>query len=304
MIRDFRVEEIRKTIEEGYGVSVQSLKSLNGHAHSFNFRAETSEGMVFVVKCFPAARTELLGRLLAHTAPSHTPLAATRIFGGKVIDVGGWKVMALKWIPGSARAADELSDRELDSFLVAYERFLSGLSDDGAVMSVRDGLVLKRALKARFQDGNVSEILRELDDMPDGSLTLAPGSRRIIHGDLHKGNFRFVDGAVSGFFDLEELRFGTPAEDLVRYVVCCEERRRWYDLPGRRRLLNAFRRILAKTSYPRAEWMFAVNGCLLRKLAKKVKSNRLSIWRRINLHARLGFYRALRKAVESEVENA
>ena len=300
MKRDFGDAVLLRAVEDGYGVSVRSLEALDGHAHSFNFRAKTADGEVFEVKCFPATHEERLKRLLAHTAPLDNPLAATRLFGGKVVGFGRWKVMALRWVPGEERGPEELSDAEEDAFLSAYAEFLSGLSDNGAVLPARDGLALKRSLLERLRGGNAPEIVRELEAMPDDTLTLAPERVHIIHGDLHSGNFRFRDGAVSGFFDLEELRFGTPAEDLVRYVVCREEHRRWYDLHGRRRLLAAFRRILARTSYSRAEWMFAINVYLLQKLAKKVKSNRLPVWRRINLHARLGFYRELRGIVERE----
>ena len=301
MKRDFGDAVLLRAVEEGYGVSVRTLEAIDGHAHSFNFRAVAADGEVFEVKCFPAAHEKMFRSLLAHTAPSDNLLAATRLFGGKVLGFDGWKVIALRWVAGSERGPDELSDGELDAFLSAYAEFLSRLSDDGAILPTRDGLALKRTLLERLRGGNAPGIVRELNKMPDDTLTLAPECRRIIHGDLHSGNFRFKDGHVSGFFDLEELRFGTPAEDLVRYVVCHEEHRRWYDLRGRRRLLAAFRRILLRTSYSRAEWIFAINGYLLRKLAKKVKSNHLPVWRQINLCARFGFYRALRNAVESEV---
>lgn len=303
MKRDFSDTAVLRAIEEGYGVSVRTLEALDGHAHSFNFRAKTADGDVFEVKCFPAANEERFKSLLVHTAPSDNPLAATRLFGGKVVEFGSWKVVALRWIPGEERGPDELSVAELDAFLAAYAEFLSRLSDNGAVLPARDGLALKRTLLERLRGGNAPGIVRELEAMSDDTLTLAPERMRIIHGDLHSGNFRFKDGAVSGFFDLEELRFGTPTEDLVRYVVCREEHRKWYDLRGQQKLLAAFRRILARTSYSRAEWMFAIDGCLLRKLAKKVKSNYLPLWRRINLCARLGFYHALRHVVEKEVNN-
>ncbi len=303
MTRDFSEESLRQALVGGYGISVRTLEALKGRAHSLNFRAETMDGTVFEVKCFPTARKELLERLLAHTVPSDNPLAATRIFGGKVVTLDGWTVMALRWVHGYGRDPDELSDGEMAAFLSAHAKFLGSLADDGAIMPVRDGFAVKRLLLERLSGGNAPEILRELEALPDESLTLEPERVRIIHGDLHRGNFRFENGTVSGFFDLEELRFGTPAEDLVRYVVCCAERQRWYDLSGRRRLLSAFRRILAGTSYSRDEWMFAVNGYLLRKLAKKVRSNRLSLPRRINLRARFGFYRALRMAVEKEETN-
>jgi len=303
MTRDFSGDDVLRSLEEGYGIAVRTFEPLNGHAHSFNFRVETVDGTVFVAKCFLAAHTERYKCLVAHTAPSGNTLAATRIFGGKVVGFGRWKVMALKWIPGGGRGPKELPDGELDSFLAAYAEFLSQLSNDGAILPVRDYLTLKRTLLERLRGGNAQGIVRELNEMRDDTLTLAAEHRRIIHGDLHKGNLRFDGGAVSGFLDLEELRFGTPAEDLVRYVVCSEEHRRWYDLHGRRRLLGAFRRILTRTSYTRGEWMFAINGYLLRKLAKKVKSNHLTVWRRINLRVRSQFYRELRDIVGKVVAN-
>ena len=303
MTRDFNDDALLRALEGGFGISVRKLEPLNGHAHSFNFRVETMDGTVFVAKCILAAHAERFKCLIAHTEPSGNRLAATRIFGGKIVDFGRWKAMAIKWVPGEARSPEDLSDGELDAFLASYADFLSHLSDDGAILPVRDGLAVKRMLLERLHGGNAPEIVRELSKMQDDTLVLAPERRRIIHGDLHKGNFRFDGGAVSGFFDLEELRFGTPAEDLVRYVVCSEEHCRWYDLCGRRRLFGAFRRILAKTSYSHGEWMFAINGFLLRKLAKKVKSNRLSVWRRVNLRIRFRFYRELRKIVERMVSN-
>jgi len=303
MTRDFSDNDVLRALEGGYGISVRTLEPLGGHAHSFNFRVETADGTIFVAKCIPAVNAERFKGLIVHTAQSDNTLAATRIFGGKFVGFGRWKVMALKWIPGEERGSDELSDAELNAFLAAYAKFLSCLSDDGAILPVRGYLALKRTLLERLNGGNAPGIVRELNDMDDSLLILAPERRRVIHGDLHKGNFRFDGSAVSGFFDLEELRFGTPVEDLVRYVVCSEEHRRWYDLRGRRRLLGAFRRILARTFYSRDEWMFAINGYLLRKLARKVKSNRLSVWRRVNLRVRFGFYRALRRVVEKEVAN-
>ena len=299
MTRNFGAETVRRTVESGYGVSLRSFEALHGHAHSFNFRAETADGAVFEVKCFPEAKDRRIARLLAHTAPSGSgTLAATRLFEGKVLGFDGWKVIALKWIPGVKRDPDELSDSELHAFLDAHVEFLGGLADDGEILPVLDALALRQKICGRLSGGNAVEILRELDGMPDATLSLAARYCRIIHGDLHSGNFRFANGRVSGFFDLEELRYGTPAEDLVRYVVCCEEHRRWYALRRRRKLLDAFRRILAGTSYARDEWLFAINSCLLRKLARKVKTNRMTAFQRMNLRMRFGFYRTLRGMVD------
>ncbi len=298
MIRHFNRGSVRRTLEAGYGVKIAELEPLHGHAHSFNFRATTQDGMAFAVKCFPEEHENLFARLLAHTAPSENPLAATRLFGGKVLGFNGWKVIALKWMSGTRCFPDELTESGVDEFLSAHQKFVGGLADDGLVLPVRDGLSLKRRLLERLKGGNAPEMVSELKQMSDSTLVLAPEAVRIIHGDLHWENFRFDEGRVTGFLDLEELRFGTPAEDLVRYVVCRAEHQRWYDVFGRRRLLKVFRLFLERTPFSRSEWMFAIDGYLLRKLDKKISSGHVPLATRINLRSRFAFYRALRDLVD------
>lgn len=294
MKRDFQLDDLKRVLESGYGVSVRTLSPLPGHAHSLNFKAETADGLVFAAKGFPAKANAMSARLLAHTASPQTPLAVTRLFDGKVLPFGDWNIMALRWIPGTMRYPDRLGENEMDAFLSAYAAFLDGLRDDGGILPLRDAAACKKRLLNRLRDGNADEIRRAVAGIPDEELSLPPSTVRIIHGDLHWENFRFLNGKVAGFLDLEELRFGTPAEDLVRYIICRAEHQRWYDFGGRRRLLGVLARFLEKTPFSREEWLFAIDGYLLRKLEKKIKSNRIAFYTRVNLLARLKFYRALR----------
>ncbi len=290
MKRDFTIDDLALCLAEGFGVVVASVEPLAGHAHSLNFKVTTTDGLVFAAKCFPSAKEGMFARLLAHSAE-------LRLFDGKTLSFGCWRVIALRWIAGTRRFPDELTPAELDAFLAAHAAFIASRVDDGEVMPLRDGLVVKRELLARLKGGNAPGLVREIRLMADADLTLDESKRRIIHGDLHWENFRFLDGAVSGFLDLEELRFGTPAEDLIRYVVCRAEHQRWHDIGGRRRLLKVFDQLLAKTPYTRNEWLFAINGYLLRKLDKKIKAKKVPLALRLNLAARLPFYRALRERV-------
>ncbi len=296
MTRDFEPADLESALETGYGVRVASLAPLAGHAHSLNFKAVCDDGTVFAAKCFPAAKAGMFARLLAH-AKSAGELASNLLFDGRTLDFGRWKVVALRWIDGTRMFPDDMTQADADAFLSAYRAFLAGLKDDGRIMPARDSLRIKKSLLAFLGDRDAPEIVRELKLMPDESLELAPEARTIIHGDLHWENFRFKDGKVSGFLDLEELRFGTPAEDMVRYVVCRAEHQRWYDIGGRKRLLAAFRRFLAGMNLTRAEWLYAIDGYLLRKLDKKLASGKLTWSLRMNLRYRFRFYRALRDAV-------
>lgn len=300
MKRDFTLEALRAALESGYGVTVAHLKQLGGYAHSINFKVRTAKHGSFAAKCFPADSVNMFARLLSHTESVNATDAAVRVFGGKILDFGSWKVMALKWIRGRRCFPDRLTDAGRKNFLAAHMAFLAGLSDDGQILPIRDGLALKHELLARLKGGNAPELVRELKLMSDATLTLPAEKVRIIHGDLHWENFRVDGDRVTGFLDIEELRFGTPAEDLVRYVICRAEHLRWYAIGGYRRLRRVFRDFVRESSFTRREWLFAIDGYLLRKLAKKVRGPKLPWTLRRNLAFRLNFYRSLREIVLAE----
>lgn len=296
MKRDFSLELLTEALRAGYGLSSPVLTPLKGCAHSLNFKV-VDGSTVFAAKVVQSCKTEALERLLAHTVPSEGGVAATRLFGGKVLDFGELKVMALRWIGGDRVSPDELDDAGIDSFVSAYTVFLDGLRDDGFILPLRDAAALKPKLLERLKGMGLSSWVRELRLVADGSLLLDPSRIRVIHGDLHYENFRFADGKVSGFLDLEELRFGTPAEDLVRYTLCSAERRKWLTPRARRRLLAAFAAIVERMPLMRSEWLFAIDSYLLRKLDRRTRGGRPSILRRIGMERCFGMYRDLREVV-------
>ena len=301
MTCDFDTAALASAMARAWGVEATSVVRLAGHAHSINFRVEAKGAGTFAAKCVPAARVRALRRLVAHAASAAYPDVPSLLFGGKVFEFGKWKVLALRWIGGTYRCPDELTADETANFLGAHAGFLKGLSDDGEILPVRDALALKRDLLARLGPGGAPGIVRELRLMEDASLVLAPEETSIIHGDLHHKNFCFAGGRVGGFLDIEELRFGTPAEDLVRYVVCRAEHLRWYKLHALRKLFDVFREFVRRTPYSRRAWLFAVDGYLLRKLDKKIgKDGGVSLAGRLNLAVRFGFYRRLREIVCAE----
>ena len=298
LVRDFRLSELKSALESGYGIQVRSVSALQGRAHSLNFRIVSDDGAVFVAKCIPSAREGSFSRLLAHTASVRCANATRRLFGGKVLDFGAWKVLALVWIGGRRVFPDELAPGELDSLRSAYAEFASGLVDDGAILPVRDALELKRSILARIGDGSAPWLARELKMMDDANLVLAPEAVRIIHGDLHYENFRLAGGGGDGgFLDIEELRFGTPAEDFVRYVVCRAERRKWNEWRVPAKLLGLFREAVEKSGLSRREWLFAIDGYLLRKIEKNLKAGPPGLAAKLNLSMRFRFYRAMREIV-------
>lgn len=295
MKRDFKLKALAEALREGYGLAeTPILTPLKGCAHSINFKA-MSGGMTFAAKAVPARAS--LDRLLAHTAPREGSLAATRLFGGKVLTFGRWKLLALRWIEGGRRSPDDLAPGEIDSFMSAYSAFLGELRDDGFVLPVRDAATLKRVLVERLKEMGLKSWVRELRLVSDHSLVLDPARIRVIHGDLHYENFRFSGGKVSGFLDVEEFRFGTPAEDLVRYTLCSAERRAWLTPRARRRLLAAFAEFVRRMPLSQNEWLFAIDSYLLRKLDKRTRGGKPPLFRLIGMTGRFGLYRELREVV-------
>ena len=297
MTLDFTTDELAKAIEAGFGVAVRATRRLPGHAHSFNFRIEADGGLVFVAKCLPTQHLEARRRLCAHLDSLRNSGTVKMMFGGRTATIGGWTVLCISWVDGESRPPQEITDSELDSFIAAHERNCRTACDDGYILPVRDGLAAKRALLAKLDKKRDADIVRELRLMSDESLVLKPSSVRIIHGDCHWENMRFKDGRLNGFLDVEELRFGTPAEDYVRYIACSEEHLRWWNSWRSGQIVSAFRRILARTSLTRNEWLFAINGYLLRKISKKTKAGRMSLPQRLGMRWRFRFYHILRDIV-------
>lgn len=107
------------------------------------------------------------------------------------------------------------------------------------------------------------------------------------------------------FFDLEELRFGTPAEDIVRYFACRAEHMHWWNARARARLARRFGEIVAKTPYSLREWLFAINGYFLRKLLKKTaRGGRPGAARRMNIAFRGAFYAEMRREAARNAKDA
>lgn len=298
MTRDFSTTELLSALG-GFGIAVRRCMPLPGHAHSLNFRVETAAGETIVAKCFPSAKRRMFARLLAHTASAPAAFCSAALFGGRTVTFGAWEALALKWIAGRGIRADRLTVTERTAMLSAYEEFRHGLVDDGQILPVRQGRAVKQALLALLDKDAAPEIVAELRRMDDAVLDLPPQRLRIIHGDLHDRNFHFANGRVAGFLDLEEFRWGTPAEDFVRYIVCCTERLPWTAFAARRRARACFAGFLRETQIPRDEWLFAIHGYLLRKLARKIKSPHVSWGVRLNLAWRFRFYRQLCAAVDS-----
>lgn len=301
MKQPFDISELRAELERSLGFVLRSFDRLGG-ASALNFRAvRASDGLMFLVKCSPFGRQAFFDGLVDHLQVLEGTKAAHRLFERECPSAfRGCNVICLSWCEGEAVFPDGLSVSELDGFLDDYLVFSAMLQKVNVVLPVRP-------LHQRREDaldkcrGIGGWLLRRLLlEMEPDACDYEPERLKIIHGDFHHGNFRFVGGKVSGFFDLEEFRQGYPADDLVRYFTCAAEHLRWYEQRRKRRMLEQFAHIVRRLHWTRREWLTAINGRFVGKVYMRTRRcDRVSLMKALNLLWCVGFYRRLRQVVDA-----
>ena len=302
MKQDFATEDLKAELERSLGFRLRSLKRIGGGC-AVNFRAvRDGDGFAFSVKCSPFERQELFGHLVRHLADMKGSKSVQRVFEKECPPVfRGYNVLCLAWCDGERRFPDRLSDEELRAFLDDYLAFSSAMQKTAEIFpSLPLGSMRKTALgNCRGLGGRI--VRRLIDELiPEEDAAYAADRMRVIHGDLHPGNFLFADGRVVGFLDLEELRTGYPAEDLVRYFTFAAERLRWRPLRSRR-TLRQFALAVRHLPYPADEWRVALVRSLLWKIWPHVSAKPPGVFRALNLAFRARLYRNLRQIVSREM---
>ena len=294
----FLEDKFKAALEQCYGLKVQSVHPFPNHAHSFNAKIVTEQGFEFVAKAVHENQKSLFENLFTHLKNIKISNSVKLLFDGKVFQYGPWTVVALEYVRGVSIMPEDFTSEMIDNVLAAYWEFTAGLVDDGAILPERDLLQLKASVIKEAKSLGCRRVLQEVMAMDDSDLVLSTARRRIIHGHLHYGNFKFLNGKVKGFIDLEELRYGTPAEDFVRNIVCRNEHLRLYKRNASVRLLRNFAEFVKRTDITREEWLYAINGYLLVKLQKKLVQphSPLKDWL---LSRRFAYYRKLRTIVKN-----
>ena len=298
MKQSFRTEDLKLALERSLGFALRSLVRLDG-ASAVNFRAEReSDALVFLVKCSPKSRQVMFDHLVCHLRELEGAKAVHRLFASECIgEFAGYNVICLSWCVGERMFPDRLSEAQLLAFLDDYQAFSRAMQKSTGVVR-HDPLLTWRAMTLLQCTGICGHVLRSFveREIPAESVTYDEGRLRTIHGDFHHGNFLFVNGAVTGFFDLEEFCEGYPADDIVRYFVCAAEHLRWYELWRLNRLLSRFALSVRHLPYAADEWTLAINGLLMRKIFMKTRDG-VGLFGLINLRFRARLYLKMRRLV-------
>lgn len=295
-------QDLKTALEKAVGFELLPLKRLDGTL-TLNFKAvRASDGFAFAVKCSPPERHGSFESLARNFEALDGAKTARRIFPEALRKFGDYDVLCLSWCEGVRLFPDRLTDAQMESLVDDYLDFSAALQHARPSCPPDDCAAARRKALAGCRSRWSAGIRRMLEcELTESAVTLRPGLTRLIHGDLHHGNFLFRDGRVSGFFDFENITRGYPAEDMIRYFVCASEHLRWYEQHRKRRILRLFRIVVRRMPYGLAEWNAALDRLLVSKIARKVSDSGLGLLMSANLLFRARYYRAMKRIAAEEL---
>jgi Ser/Thr protein kinase RdoA (MazF antagonist) len=292
----YSVAGLKGFLEGKLGECVVRFDMVTDCSRPENFAAETASGERLLVKCVPPEKSPqkyFLNHFVPHLEELRGVPCAVKLRHGPW-KFEGCTVVALEWCAGARVMPDRLTDAEEANLVRAYCELSEAMRGVSAVLPPRDNVAVREEALSMLS-GRSCRALREFveRDLPAAEMAYDRSRLRPIHGDFHHGNVHFESGRVSGIMDFEDFRYGYPADDWTRYVVCGAEHLRWFDVAGRRRLLALFARLLPLA--PADEWREAVDGLLIRKIWRRFSRRKgPKAWLALNLRFRLGFYMKLR----------
>lgn len=286
---------LHDALEQSLGFALKPLERLDGEIN-LNFKAvRATDGLAFAVKCSPPEKHAAFAALCGHLKALEGTKAVQRLFPDGLSGFRGYDVLCLNWCDGERLFPDRLTDTQMEALADDYLEFSEALQRTEPSCPPDDCVAMRRLALGKCRGFWSRGIRRLLEhELTEESVRLRPERTRLIHGDLHHGNFLFKDGCVSGFFDFENVTHGYPAEDLVRYFICASEHLRWYEQHRKRRILRLFRIAAARLRYPVDEWETAFNRLLVSKIARKAADRGLGFRMSVNLLFRARYYRALK----------
>lgn len=290
----FDVAALKAFVAEQIGERIDRFTLVTDCSNAENFAVVTATGRRLLVKCVgqpKAGKIDYFAHFVRHLEELKGSRAIQLTQGP--LSWGDRRVVVIAWCAGRRVIPDRLTAAQETELVNAYREFSAAMQRCTMILPARDNLAV-RAEALRLMSGWTCAGLRRFvnRELPVSILRYDPARLKVIHGDLHHGNFHFDGDRMTGFMDLEDFRYGYPADDWTRYVICAAEHLKWFDWGGRRRLVALFTRLLPLA--PADEWREAVGGLLVRKLWRRfAKRKGLKPWLAVNLRFRLGLYREL-----------
>ena len=266
----FRTEELQAELERALGFKLGPLVRIGGGG-AINFKAErVSDGLQFVVKCFPPDRRESGERLLETLKTMEGVKTPVRLFTEALPAVLlDHLVFCLFWQEGEVIAPDRLTDEQWDAFLDDYQRLSERMQQVKTMDSVPCISDLWTAARAACT-GLAGFFLRPvLDRMRERELDYRPKLLRTVHGDFHCGNLLFSGGTLCCFMDLESFRKGYAPEDLCTLLLIVARKLKRSERGRLPRIVSLFGRAVRRLPFSAYEWRAAMDALYLKRYYRK-----------------------------------
>lgn len=296
---EFEIEDLKTSLEKALGFGLKSLTRVGGGGAA-NFKAERgSDGLTFLVKCFPPDEREEFEYVAANLKAMEGAKVPERVFADECPDVfNGYFLLCQSWKPGEFINLATLTDGQWKAFVDDYldlSRSMQSVVPRGGVRPLREwrdaALAMCRGLVGRL-------LLPVLEAMDDDDLEFRPELRKVIHGDFHRGNILFSEDRSACFIDLESCRIGYSAEDIA---VCCLNA---YDVVSDNgcadRMLALFGLAVRRLPYSEHEWRTAFNSLFLNRLYRMTGGfRRLGLSQGLKMRGISKVYESFRRRVDS-----
>jgi Ser/Thr protein kinase RdoA (MazF antagonist) len=296
----FEIDALKQFLAEKLGVSIVSCTMITACSRPENFRVTTAAGDNYVVKCALggiATDSFFYKHSLVHLQELQSVKSVVRLVAGP------WEflehsVIVLRCLPGRNVRVDALNLEQERALIHAYSELSDAMQQVSHVRPYRDSLKTYQELLAKLREHPTCEpLLTVLENkISEAQLTYDERRLKVIHGDLHHGNMLFEGNELSGFIDFEDIRYGYPAEDWVRYVVCGEEHMAFCNIIGHKRAFACFKRLLPLAKAD--EWHVAINELLMKKIENRIRKRGYTTFMVKNLLFRIKFYLKLHALVD------
>ena len=206
------------------------------------------------------------------------------------IPFNGFEVLCLEWKEATRVNAEDMTEGQLGSFAAGCRQLseiLERYRGPVTPLAKEDAPERQHAALADYAQRHrfVGRLLQPLLSVPASERTFGGRELSIIHGDLQPKNYGFDGDRLAAVYDTDDLTVGLACEDAA-YAFTERARRAELPAPARQRLTELFLRLVGMSSWPRDEWLIAVNRARLRIAARRLANHpdssfiAFDIWRR------------------------
>ena len=189
----------------------------------------------------------------------------------------GLSVLVLEWKEATQVNAEDMTDAQLAGFLDGCRQLAKILSDYRGPVAPPDEADSPRSQYEQLVRFDLchplaGRLLKPLLAIPEAERSYGDRPLVTIHGDLQPKNYGFDGDRLAAVYDTDDLTKGLTCEDAA-YAFTERARRAELSAAKRRRLTELFLRMVKASSWPKDEWLIAVNHARLRIAARRLESH-------------------------------